>query len=72
MNYYPKDPEFKKKYGPRGVLHTRSDGKGGQKIEEALQTLGAGQGVVVLPWQGQAGPRTADRAGAAAKKGLRT
>ena len=31
--YYPKDPEFKKKYGPRGVLHTWSDGKGGQKIE---------------------------------------
>jgi arylsulfatase A-like enzyme len=30
--YYPKDPEFKKKYGPRGVLHTWSDGKGGQKI----------------------------------------
>src|SRR5215467_9179018 len=20
--YYPKDPDFKKKYGPRGVLHT--------------------------------------------------
>ena len=20
--YYPKDPEFRKKYGPRGVLHT--------------------------------------------------
>jgi arylsulfatase A-like enzyme len=32
--YYPKDPEFKKKYGPRGVLHTWSDGKGGQKIED--------------------------------------
>ena len=31
--YYPKDPEFRKKYGPRGVLHTWSDGKGGQKIE---------------------------------------
>ena len=27
--YYPKDPEFKKKYGPRGVLHTLADGKGG-------------------------------------------
>lgn len=26
-------PEFKKKYGPRGVLHCWSDGKGGQKIE---------------------------------------
>jgi arylsulfatase len=25
--YYPKDPEFKKKYGPRGVLHTSVDGK---------------------------------------------
>ncbi len=32
--YYPKDPEFKKKYGPRGVLHTFSDGRGGQKIED--------------------------------------
>lgn len=25
--YYPKDPEFKKKYGPRGVLKTTADGK---------------------------------------------
>ncbi len=32
--YYPKDPAFKKKYGPRGVLHTWSDGKGGQRIED--------------------------------------
>lgn len=32
--YYPKDPEFKKKYGPRGVLHTFSDGKGGQTIQD--------------------------------------
>jgi arylsulfatase len=32
--YYPKDPEFKKKYGPRGVLHTIADGKGGQTIED--------------------------------------
>ena len=32
--YYPKNPEFKKKFGPRGVLHTWSDGKGGQKIED--------------------------------------
>ena len=32
--YYPKDPEFRKKYGPRGVLHTWTDGKGGQKIED--------------------------------------
>jgi arylsulfatase A-like enzyme len=31
---YPKDPEFKKKYGPRGVLHCWADGKGGQKIED--------------------------------------
>jgi len=30
---YPKNPEFRKKYGPRGVLHTWTDGKGGQKIE---------------------------------------
>jgi arylsulfatase A-like enzyme len=25
--YYPKDPEFKRKYGPRGVLHTWADGR---------------------------------------------
>ncbi len=32
--YYPKDSAFKAKYGPRGVLHTWSDGKGGQKITD--------------------------------------
>ncbi|WP_321790153.1 sulfatase-like hydrolase/transferase, partial [Paraburkholderia sp. J94] len=26
-------PDFRKKYGPRGVLHCWSDGKGGQKID---------------------------------------
>jgi arylsulfatase len=31
---YPKNPEFKKKFGPRGVLHCWADGKGGQKIED--------------------------------------
>ncbi|MGB5214934.1 MAG: arylsulfatase [Anderseniella sp.] len=31
---YPKSPEFKKRYGPRGVLHCKSDGKGGQTIED--------------------------------------
>src|SRR3954469_11556067 len=31
---YPKDPEFKKKYGPRGVLHCIADGKGGQSITD--------------------------------------
>jgi arylsulfatase len=31
---YPKDPEFKKKFGPRGVIHSWADGKGGQKIED--------------------------------------
>src|SRR3974390_1652585 len=31
---YPKNPEFKKRFGPRGVLHTWADGKGGQKIED--------------------------------------
>ncbi|MFO0880553.1 MAG: arylsulfatase [Gemmataceae bacterium] len=30
---YPKDPAFRKKYGPRGVLHCKADGKGGQTIE---------------------------------------
>jgi arylsulfatase A-like enzyme len=29
---YPKDPAFKKAFGPRGVLHCKSDGKGGQTI----------------------------------------
>jgi arylsulfatase len=29
---YPKNPLFKKKFGPRGVLHCTADGKGGQKI----------------------------------------
>jgi arylsulfatase len=32
--FYPKDPEFKKKYGPRGVLHTWANGDGTQKIED--------------------------------------
>jgi arylsulfatase len=32
--YYPKDPEFRKKYGPRGVLHSFADGRGGQIIED--------------------------------------
>jgi arylsulfatase len=31
---YPKDPAFRKRFGPRGVLHCRADGKGGQKIED--------------------------------------
>ena len=30
--YYPKDAEFRKKYGPRGVLHCKADGKVGQTI----------------------------------------
>ena len=30
---YPKNPEFLKKFGPRGVLKTKADGKGGQTIE---------------------------------------
>jgi arylsulfatase len=30
---YPKDPKFRERYGPRGVLHCWADGKGGQKIE---------------------------------------
>jgi len=25
--FYPRDPEFKKKYGPRGVIHSYADGK---------------------------------------------
>jgi arylsulfatase len=31
---YPTDPEFKKKYGPRGVLHTYANADGTQKIED--------------------------------------
>jgi arylsulfatase len=30
---YPKDPKFRAKYGPRGVLKCKADGKGGQIIE---------------------------------------
>ena len=31
---YPKNPEFRKQFGPRGVIHSWADGKGGQKIED--------------------------------------
>jgi arylsulfatase A-like enzyme len=31
---YPKDPAFKKEFGPRGVLHCVADGKGGQTITD--------------------------------------
>jgi arylsulfatase A-like enzyme len=31
---YPKDPAFRKKFGPRGVLHCVADGKGGQKVTD--------------------------------------
>ena len=31
---YPKDPAFKKQFGPRGVLHCVADGKGGQTITD--------------------------------------
>jgi arylsulfatase A-like enzyme len=31
---YPKDPAFKKMFGPRGVLHCLADGKGGQTITD--------------------------------------
>ena len=31
---YPKDPAFKKAFGPRGVLHCIADGKGGQEIKD--------------------------------------
>src|ERR1700742_1409674 len=31
---YPKNPEFKKRFGPRGVIHSWADGKGGQKVED--------------------------------------
>jgi arylsulfatase len=32
--FYPKDPEFKKKYGPRGVIHSWATPDGKQKIED--------------------------------------
>jgi arylsulfatase len=31
---YPKNPAFKERFGPRGVLHCWADGKGGQKVED--------------------------------------
>ncbi len=31
---YPKDPEFRKKFGPRGVLHTWANDDGTQRIED--------------------------------------
>ncbi len=31
---YPKDPAFRKMFGPRGVLKCKADGKGGQTIED--------------------------------------
>ena len=31
---YPKDPAFKARFGPRGVLHCHADGKGGQTIDD--------------------------------------
>jgi arylsulfatase len=31
---YPKDPAFKQRFGPRGVLHCRADGQGGQTVED--------------------------------------
>ncbi len=31
---YPKNPEFRKKFGPRGVIKAKSNGKGGQTIED--------------------------------------
>jgi len=31
---YPKNPDFRKTFGPRGVLKTKADGRGGQTIED--------------------------------------
>jgi arylsulfatase A-like enzyme len=31
---YPKNPEFRKKFGPRGVLKCKADGRGGQSIQD--------------------------------------
>ena len=32
--FYPKDAEFRKKYGPRGVIHSHAGDNGPQKIED--------------------------------------
>ena len=32
--FYPKDPEFKKKFGPRGVIHSWANADGTQKVED--------------------------------------
>jgi arylsulfatase len=32
--YYPKDPEFRRKYGPRGVIHSWANPDGTQRIED--------------------------------------
>ena len=32
--YYPKDPEFHERFGPRGVIHSWANGDGTQKIED--------------------------------------
>jgi arylsulfatase len=31
---YPKNPEVRKKFGPRGVMRAKADGKGGQTVED--------------------------------------
>ncbi len=31
---YPKDPAFRERYGPRGVLRSKADGNGGQTVED--------------------------------------
>ena len=61
---YPKDPEFRKKFGPRGVLKTKADGKGGQTIEntgpltkkrmETIddETVAAAKDFITAPGQG--------------------
>jgi arylsulfatase len=34
---YPKNPEFRQKFGPRGVIRAKADGKGGQTVEDTGQ-----------------------------------
>ena len=52
---YPKDPKFREKFGPRGVLKCKSDGKGGQKIENTgpLNQQADGNGRRGIPRSGQ-------------------
>src|SRR5437867_3235205 len=50
---YPKDPAFKKQFGPRGVLHCKADGKGGQTIEDTGPENDTWPDGATTPFRGQ-------------------